>query len=324
MEDESNFKLKEQLKDILVKDIPKVNYDDILGLENAKQIIREYIVIPILYPQLFSGKRKREKGILFYGPKGVGKKLLIKAAYNEANSKIIWVSCAKMANKSIEEKERLIKALFKYANENKPIALFFEEVELIFGTKKESQNEQIKKLAIEFLLQHSSDYRDNEIGINLLGTSNNPWELYPNFSWRFSKYYISLPKKKDRKMKIENNLKNKYNILTEEQFDKLADLTEGYSFSDINNLTQEVINLSIEKCKNEIYFKYLDENHIIPCESNDQGSFQIKNKDTYDKKNLITPIIAFEYFTISLKKIKPTINKDFLDKYEQFTKEKSY
>lgn len=229
-----------------------------------------------------------------------------------------------MANKSIEEKERLIKALFKYANENKPIALFFEEVELIFGTKKESQNEQIKKLAIEFLLQHSSDYRDNEIGINLLGTSNNPWELYPNFSWRFSKYYISLPKKKDRKMKIENNLKNKYNILTEEQFDKLADLTEGYSFSDINNLTQEVINLSIEKYKNEIYFKYLDENHIIPCESNDQGSFQIKNKDTYDKKNLITPIIAFEYFTISLKKIKPTINKDFLDKYEQFTKEKSY
>ena len=58
-------------------------------------------------------------------------KLLIKAAYKEANSKIIWVSCAKMANKSIEEKEKLIKALFEYANKNKPIALLFKEIELI-------------------------------------------------------------------------------------------------------------------------------------------------------------------------------------------------
>ena len=116
MEDESDSKLKEQLKDILFMEIPSVNYDDIIGLENAIQGIKENVVFPILYPQLFEGKRKKEKGTLFFGPPGVGKKLLLKAAYKEANSKIIWVSCAKMANKSIEEKEKLIKALFEYAN----------------------------------------------------------------------------------------------------------------------------------------------------------------------------------------------------------------
>jgi SpoVK/Ycf46/Vps4 family AAA+-type ATPase len=125
-------------------------------------------------------------------------------------------------------------------------------------------------------------------------------------------------------MMIIYNLKNKYNIITEEQFDKLGDLTEGYSYSDINNLTQEVINFSKEKCFNAIYFKYLDENHIIPCIPNEQGSFEIKNKEKYDKKDLITPIIIFEYFTISLQKIKPTVNKTILEKYKIFTEEKSY
>ena len=120
---------------------------------------------------------------------------------------------------------------------------------------------------------------------------------------------------------IKYILKNKYNIITEEQFDKLGDLTEGYSYSDINNLEQEIINSSKEKIQNEIYFKYLDENHIIPCMSNEQGSFEIKNKDAYDKKNLIIPIIIFEYFTISLQKRKPTVDKTILEKYEKFSEE---
>jgi ATP-dependent 26S proteasome regulatory subunit len=71
---------------------------------------------------------QKERGTLFYGPPGVGKKLLIKAEYDEANSKILWVSCSKMVNKSIEEKDKLIKALFEYANKNKPIAFFLKKL----------------------------------------------------------------------------------------------------------------------------------------------------------------------------------------------------
>ncbi len=325
MEDERDSKLKEQLKDILLMEIPSVNYDDIIGLENAIQSIKENVILPILYPQLFEGKRKKEKGTLFFGPPGAGKKLLLKAAYKEANSKIIWVSCAKMANKSIEEKEKLIKALFEYANKNKPIALLFEEIELIFGTKEESQNEEIQKLATQLLMLNLSDYSNELIGINLLATSQNPWDLLPPIRRRFGNtYYISLPETKDRKMMIKYNLKNKYNIITEDQFDKLGELTEGYSYSDINNLLQEVINISEEKCQNSIYFKYLDENHIIPCKQKEQGSFEIKNKDTYDKKNLITPIVIYEYCIISLQKIKPTVSKTILEKCEKFNKGKAY
>ena len=250
---------------------------------------------------------------------GVGKKLLIKAAYNEANGKIIWVSCAKMANKPKEQKEKLIDELYEYANKNKPIAFFFEEIDLIFG---ESEIEEIRKLTSQFLTKINSDNISSELGINLLPTSENPWKLYPAINRRFNKYYIALPETKDRKLMIKHNIQNLYNNITEEQFDKLGNLTEGYSYSDINILIQEVINLSIEKCENEKYFKYLDDNHIIPCLKNEQGSFEIKNKDTYDKKNLISPIIIFDYFTITLQNIKPKINQTILEKYEKFTEEK--
>ena len=191
MEDESDSRLKEQLKDILVMEIPSVNYDDIIGLENAIQGIKENVILPILYPQLFEGKRKKEKGTLFFGPPSEGKKL------------------SKMTNKSIEEKEKLIKELFEYANKNKPIALLFEEIELIFGAKEESQNEEIQKLATQFLMLNLSDYLDNEIGINFLATSQSPWDLLSQIRRRFCKtYYISLPETKDRKMMIKYNLKN--------------------------------------------------------------------------------------------------------------------
>ena len=114
-----------------------------------------------------------------------------------------------MTNKSIEEKEKLIKELFEYANKNKPIALLFEEIELIFGAKEESQNEEIQKLATQFLMLNLSDYLDNEIGINFLVTSQNPWDLLSQIRRRFCKiYYISLPETKDRKMMIKYNLKN--------------------------------------------------------------------------------------------------------------------
>ena len=81
------------MKDILVREIPTINYNDIIGLEKAIQVIKENVILVILYPQLFEGKSKKERGKLFFDPPDVGKKLLLKAAYKEENSEIIWVSC---------------------------------------------------------------------------------------------------------------------------------------------------------------------------------------------------------------------------------------
>ena len=73
MKDESDSNLKKQLKDILAIKIPSVNYDDIIGLENAIQVIKEKDILVILYPQLFNGKRKIERGTIFFGLPCIGK-----------------------------------------------------------------------------------------------------------------------------------------------------------------------------------------------------------------------------------------------------------
>ena len=82
-EDDEDAKLKEQLSGTLVTEMPNVKWDDVAGLENAKQALKEAVILPIQYPQLFEGKRQPWKGILLYGPPGTGKSYLAKAAATE-------------------------------------------------------------------------------------------------------------------------------------------------------------------------------------------------------------------------------------------------
>ena len=77
--------LKKKLNDCLIINKPKVNFDDIIGLEKAKQILKEAVIIPIQFPQLIEGKRQPTKSILLYGPSGTGKSFLVKAVASEAN-----------------------------------------------------------------------------------------------------------------------------------------------------------------------------------------------------------------------------------------------
>ena len=78
-ENEDYNKLKKGLESAIIFDKPDVHWDDVVGLEGAKTSLREAVILPIKFPQLFVGKRKPWKGILLYGPPGTGKSYLAKA-----------------------------------------------------------------------------------------------------------------------------------------------------------------------------------------------------------------------------------------------------
>ena len=82
-ESESDKKVDDKLMSVIDKKNPNVKWDDIVGLEKAKKILKEAIILPIKFPHLFKGKRKPWKSILLYGPPGTGKSLLAKAAATE-------------------------------------------------------------------------------------------------------------------------------------------------------------------------------------------------------------------------------------------------
>ena len=233
--------LKDQLSGCLVTEMPNVSWDDVAGLENAKQALKEAVILPIQYPQLFEGKRQPWKGILLYGPPGTGKSYLAKAAATETKGRFFSVSAANIVSKYMGESERLIKALFELARKNKPAVIFIDEIDSVLSARTDGENEATRRLKTEFLIQMQGVGKDDK-GILVLGATNIPWGLDPAVRRRFQKkIYISLPESKARKLMLKLNLGDTYNDLTDEQFGILGDLTEGYSGSDIYNLTQDAI-----------------------------------------------------------------------------------
>ena len=320
-EDDEDAKLKEQLQGTLVTEMPNVSWDDVAGLENAKRALKEAVILPIQYPQLFEGKRQPWKGILLYGPPGTGKSYLAKAAATETKGRFFSVSAANIVSKFMGESERLIKALFELARKNKPAVIFIDEIDSVLSARSEGENEATRRLKTEFLIQMQGVGKDDK-GILVLGATNIPWGLDPAVRRRFQKkIYISLPEAKARKLMVKLNLGDTYNDLTDEQLEILGNLTEGYSGSDIYNLTQDAIYGPLRKCQKATHFKNLDQNHIVPCSPSDHGAFRMKINDIPNPESLVAPVVTFEDFILSLQKMKPTVSKKDLERQEQFTQE---
>ena len=320
-DNDEDAKLKEQLSGCLVTEMPNVSWDDVAGLENAKQALKEAVILPIQYPQLFEGKRQPWKGILLYGPPGTGKSYLAKAAATETKGRFFSISAANIVSKYMGESERLIKALFELARKNKPAVIFIDEIDSVLSARTDGENDATRRLKTEFLIQMQGVGKDDR-GILVLGATNIPWGLDPAVRRRFQKkIYISLPEAKARKLMVKLNLGDTYNDLTDEQFEILGNLTDGYSGSDIYNLTQDAIYGPLRKCQKATHFKHLDDKHIVPCSPSDQGAFKMKINDIPNPESLVAPVVTFEDFILSLQKMKPTVSKKDLERQELFTKE---
>ena len=122
------------------------------GLESAKEALKEAIILPIKFPQLFTGARKPWKGILLYGPPGTGKSFLAKACATECESTFFSVSSSDLVSKWQGESERLVKNLFEMAREKKPSLIFIDEVDSLCGKRTEGENESSRRIKTEFLV----------------------------------------------------------------------------------------------------------------------------------------------------------------------------
>lgn len=99
-------KLRGALQGAILTDKPNIKWEDVAGLEGAKETLKEAVILPIKFPHLFVGKRQPWKGILLYGPPGTGKSYLAKAVATEANSTFFSVSSSDLVSKWMGESER--------------------------------------------------------------------------------------------------------------------------------------------------------------------------------------------------------------------------
>lgn len=251
------LQLKESLRDSIVTEKPNVRWEDVAGLESAKEELHEAVIFPIRFPHMYQGKRKARRGILLYGPPGTGKSYLAKAVATECDSTLFSISSSDVTSKWIGESEGLVRNLFKLARENRPSIIFIDEIDALAGRRdaNNTSGENTARMKTEFLVQMDGVGNDNE-GVLVLAATNLPWTLDPAVRRRFQKrIHIPLPDKAARKQLFHIDARDMTTNMQDSDFEELAKRTEGFSGSDIAIVVDDVRNVPIKKVRATTHFK---------------------------------------------------------------------
>ena len=236
-------KTDDSMEDLILKEKPDVKWSEVIGLDDAKNALRESIVYPSKRPDLFPLGWPR--GMLLYGPPGTGKTMLAAATAHELDGYFIVVDAASMMSKWLGEAEKNVSKLFTMARgycekENKPVILFIDEVDSLLGERNSEVGGEIRAKN-QFLSEMDGvNGKGKEIMMYVIGATNKPWSLDHPFLRRFQKrIYVSLPSTQAREKLFDlytSPLKknSRVNSLS------LAKQFDGYSASDIRDVCQSV------------------------------------------------------------------------------------
>ncbi|AAS52419.1 AEL265Wp [Eremothecium gossypii ATCC 10895] len=323
-EDGEEKKLRGALSGAILTEKPNVRWEDIAGLEGAKEALKEAVILPVKFPHLFKGNRKPTSGILLYGPPGTGKSYLAKAVATEANSTFFSISSSDLVSKWMGESERLVKQLFNMARENKPSIIFIDEVDALTGSRGEGESEASRRIKTELLVQMNGVGNDST-GVLVLGATNIPWQLDSAIRRRFEKrIYIPLPDFAARTRMFELNVGETPCALTKEDYRTLGKYTEGYSGSDIAVVVKDALMQPIRKIQMATHFKNVSDDpsvrKLTPCSPGDEDAIEMSWVDI-EAEELQEPALTIKDFLKAIKTSRPTVNEVDLQKQEEFTRD---
>lgn len=160
---------------------PKINFNDVGGMDGLKEEIRLKIIHPLNHPELYKAYGKAiGGGILMYGPPGCGKTHLARATAGEIQAGFIAIGISDVLDMWIGSSEKNLHALFEQARDNKPCVLFFDEVDALGARRSDMQHSAGRHLINQFLSEMDGIQASND-GLLILAATNSPWHMDPAF-----------------------------------------------------------------------------------------------------------------------------------------------
>lgn len=300
---------------------PNVKWDDIIGLDDAKRLLKEAIVMPLKYPALFQGPLLQPwQGCLLFGQPGTGKTLLAKAVATETNTTFFNISASSITSKFRGESEKLIKVLFHLARYHAPSTIFFDEIDAIMGHRSSGQgssggdkmeHEGSRRMKTEILIEMDGLGKEGENrNVFVLCATNLPWDIDIALLRRLDKkILVPPPDFAARTAMIASYFSNHVHTLKAEDFDEISSLTESYTGADIKLLCKEVAMGPIRTILNKL------ESTVLGSETKGGMNLHISG-NSYIQGLMKSHPITKEHVMDSLKCTKPSSTSKICVQYE--------
>ncbi|HNT60351.1 MAG TPA: CDC48 family AAA ATPase [Candidatus Bilamarchaeaceae archaeon] len=220
--------------------ITGVTYDDIGGLGETVQKIREMVELPLRHPELFEKLGiEPPKGVLLFGPPGTGKTLLAKAVANESDANFLYIGGPEVVSKFVGESEQRLREIFKQAQENSPSIIFIDEIDAIAPKREEVTGEVERRMVSQLLTLMDGLKSRGEVIV--IAATNRVDSIDPALRrpGRFDREIeIGVPDRDGRKEILQIHTRN-MPLLEDVNLEEVAALTHGYTGADISALTKE-------------------------------------------------------------------------------------
>ncbi|ALM75430.1 CDC48 family AAA ATPase [Thermococcus barophilus] len=290
------------LREVLLE-IPNVRWDDIGGLEEVKEALREAVEWPLKYPEAFQALGiNPPKGILLYGPPGTGKTLLAKAVATESEANFIGIRGPEVLSKWVGESEKNIREIFRKARQAAPTVIFIDEIDAIAPRRGTDVNRVTDRL-INQLLTEMDGIEENS-GVVVIAATNRPDILDPALlrPGRFDRLILVPAPDEKARYEIFKVHTRKMPLSEDVDLKELAKRTEGYTGADIAAVCREAAMNAMRRA--------LKEGIIKPGVKMDEVKQKVK--------------VTMKDFEEALKKVGPSVSKETMEYYkkieEQFKK----
>jgi len=253
------------------KGLPRTTYEDIGGLHEEIQRVREMVELPLRHPELFQRLGiEPPKGVLLHGPPGCGKTLLARAVANESEANFYSINGPEIMSKFYGESEARLREIFQQAQQNAPSIIFVDELDAIAPKREEVTGEVERRVVAQLLaLMDGLSGRGNVI---VIGATNRPGALDPALRrpGRFDREIeIGVPDRKGRYEVLQIHTRGMPLVPYKEgekgegvNLDRLAEMTHGYTGADLSALGRETAMKALRRYLPQIN---LEEERIPPA-----------------------------------------------------------